>query len=95
MVRLSRNWFVLVASGWISLSMRMEIKMEIYYQKNFLKEQKSEQQKPEVSIPLAYETKTGPEDKERILKSLYSTVDLLEKILYETKQKYFRKPREK
>lgn len=68
------------------------MKMETYYQKNFLKEQRLEQRKPEVSIPLAYESELRPEEKERVLKGLYSTIDLLEKILYETKQKYFRKP---
>jgi len=72
--------------------MEMEIKMNTYYQKNFLKEQKSEQRESEISIPLAYKTEPRPEERERILKNLYSTVDLLEKILYETKQKYFRKP---
>ena len=65
------------------------MKMETYYQKNFLKEQKSEQPKSEVSIPLAYQSEPLPDESERILKGLYSTVDLLEKILYETKQKYF------
>jgi len=67
------------------------MKMEIYYQKNFLNKQKSEQRKPEVSIPLAYQNEVVPEDRERILKGLYSTVDLLEKLLYETKQEFYRK----
>jgi len=86
MGRLSRNWFVLGASGGISLCM----KMETYYQKNYAKEQTIERQ-PEVSIPLAYESEPSPEEKDRILKGLYSTIDLLEGLLYETKQKSFKR----
>ncbi len=84
MGRLSRNWFVLGASGGISLCM----KMEIYYQKNYAKEQIIEQRQPEVSIPLDYETEPSPEEKRNILKDIYSSIDLFEKLLYETKQKY-------
>jgi hypothetical protein len=87
MGRLSRNWFVLGASGGISLCM----KMETYYQKNYLREQRLEEGQPEASIPLAYETEPSPKEKERILKGLYSTIDLLEKLLYETKQKSFKR----
>jgi len=67
------------------------MKMETYYQKNYLREQRLEEGQPEASIPLAYETEPSPEEKERILKGLYSTIDLLEKLLYETKQKSFKR----
>jgi len=63
MGRLSRNWFVLGASGGISLCM----KMETYYQKNYAKEQTSEERQPEVSIPLAYESE---QIQEKYLKNL-------------------------
>jgi hypothetical protein len=66
------------------------MKMEIYYQKNFLKELKSEQRKPEVSIPLSYQNEISPEEKELILKDVYSTIYLFEKLLYKTKQKTFK-----
>ena len=87
MERLSRNRFVLGASGGISLCM----KMETYYQKNYAKEQIIEQRQPEVSIPLAYKNELSPEDKENILKDIYSSIDLFEKILYETKPKSLKK----
>jgi hypothetical protein len=90
MARSSRNWFVLGASGWISLSTRMEIKMETYYQKNSWKEQKSKQPKPEVSILLSYRNEISPEEKDLILKDVYSTIYLFEKLLYQTRQKSFR-----
>ncbi len=67
------------------------MQMETYYQKNYLREQRSEERQLEAPIPLGYEIGPSPEDKERILKGLYSTIGLLEELLYETKQKYFKR----
>ena len=82
MGRLSRNWFVLGASGGISLCM----KMETYYQKNYVKEKIIEQSQPWASIPSAYEIELNPEEKENILKDIYNSVRLFYRLVYESKR---------
>jgi len=82
MGRLSRNWFVLGASGGISLCM----KMETYYQKNYTKEQMIEQRQPEVSIPLAYESEIILKDKASLYRDEYFFINLFDKIIYEAKK---------
>ena len=58
MARLSRNGSALIASGGMSLRM----KMETYYQKNYAKEQTIEQRQPEVAVPLVYESEQIQEE---------------------------------
>lgn len=77
MERLSRNRFVLGASGGISLCM----KMETYYQKNYVKEQMSKLNQPEVSPPLDYKNELSPEDKANIFKQIYASMELFYRLV--------------
>ena len=83
MARLSRNGSALIASGGMNLCMRLREKMETYYQKNYVKELSQ----PEVSTSLDYKNELSPEDKENILKDIYSAIKLFYRIVYEARRK--------
>jgi hypothetical protein len=76
MAGLSRTGFVLIAFGGMSLCM----KMETYYQKNHVKEQIKAHYQPESSIPFSYQNDLIPEEKEYILKDIYTSIDAWQKL---------------
>lgn len=57
------------------------MKMETYYQKNYAKEQKSEQRKPGVYLPLVYQNELAPKDKDNMYKEIYSSIDFFDEII--------------
>ncbi|MDP1854223.1 MAG: hypothetical protein Q8L26_08505 [Candidatus Omnitrophota bacterium] len=58
--------------------------METHYEKN-VKEQTIEQYQPEASTPLAYKTEFSLEEKENILKDIYSCIKLFDLLIYRAK----------
>jgi len=69
----------------------MREKMEYYQKTNFAKEQVSDRQQIDSRTPLVYKREISPEEKKNIREDIHSSINLLEKILYETKQKSFEK----
>lgn len=74
MAGLSNIGFVLIVFGEMSFSMRLR-EMEKHYEKN-AKEQTMKQYQPEASAPLSYENELSQEEKENILKDIYSCIKL-------------------
>lgn len=70
------------ASGAISSGLRE--KMETHYEKD-VKEQIIRQYQPEASTPSAYKSEFSQEEKERILKDIYSCIKLFYTIVCEVK----------
>jgi len=60
--------------------------MEKYYEKN-VKEQTINQYQPEASAPLAYENELSQEEKENILKDIYSCIKLFYTIVCKEQRK--------
>lgn len=69
------------ASGLIDS--RLREKMETHYEKD-AKEQTIKQ--PEASIPSAYSSDFIFEEKERILKDIYSSIKMFDKVIYEARK---------
>jgi hypothetical protein len=60
--------------------------METHYEKD-AKEQIRELSQPAASIPPAYKREFSPEEKENILKDIYSCIKLFYTIVHEAKKK--------
>ncbi len=87
MAGLSRNGFVPIASGGMSLCIRLREKMETHYQGN-VKEQIRESYQPETQIPLTYSSDFIFEEKERIFKDIYPAIKMFDRLVYEARKEY-------
>lgn len=87
MAGLSRNGFVSIVFGGMSLCIRLREKMETHYQGN-VKEQIKAQYQPEASIPLAPQNELGFKDKGIMYKEIYYSIDFFGQIIHEALQEF-------